>query len=617
MKIPSIESQIYDAIEHIEKKSKKRTDLERICKFVVNENSGLSKHDAVETLSRMHKDGLLKLKQYDDGPASYKINKSCKETNKSCEGNKVQGEAKEGENERGNEQSISKSDEDTENELESEDYEISEGDDELESVEGEIVDKPTLQDSFLEFLDGVRTPEKISTNGCPEFSIFDRKTPNDECNGLKDHAAKAKSIDAQSPPPPYRAHSASEFSSFADVMGKMADTLNNHIEMLRDEKILNRMLRNTIEILRDDHGYKDTRIKELETIIDFIGKSSQVKVQPNLESLGSQQRSLENAQETCTLSPQEYSPETCSHQPAPEPPETQETQTTPSFESQLQAYVKAKREKYEEHLVKSKAEAMHSLKKPQEKEQGKNQNRKKGSKQNKGNLGKANSQSVNQSVHLDDKQPYSERVQPQQQQNQQQQQQQVQNSQSTSDKSQQPQQKDNLPPSQKGQSQQQGLWRPGTILIVGDSMLNGVEERKMPSNVKVRNFPGSTVKDMHDYVKPLLRKKPSHVILHVGTNDAVNSDSNAIVNQLINLKEYIENELPNSTVTLSLPMLRADNAKANKILVAVKNAIKKMSVDIINNDNIKRDHLGRLGLHLNFYGNTRFSANLLSKIKLI
>ena len=201
MQIPSIESQIYDAIEHIEKKSKKRTDLERICKFIVNKNSGLSKHDAVEILSRMHKDGLLKLNQYDDGPASYKINKNVKETNKSCEGNKVQGEAKEGENEREYEQSISTSEEDTENELEPEDYESSEGDDELERVEGEIVDKPTLQDSFLEFLDGVRTPEKISTNGCPEFSTFDRKTPNNECHGLKDHAAKARSIDAQSPLP--------------------------------------------------------------------------------------------------------------------------------------------------------------------------------------------------------------------------------------------------------------------------------------------------------------------------------------------------------------------------------------------------------------------------------
>ena len=50
MKIPSIESHICDAIEHIEKKSKKRTDLEQICKFVVNKNSGLSKDGAVETV---------------------------------------------------------------------------------------------------------------------------------------------------------------------------------------------------------------------------------------------------------------------------------------------------------------------------------------------------------------------------------------------------------------------------------------------------------------------------------------------------------------------------------------------------------------------------------------
>ena len=384
--------------------------------------------------------------------------------------------------------------------------------------------------------------------------------------------------------------------------------------MLRDEKILNRMLRNTIQILRDDNGYKATRIKELETIIGFMEKPSQVEIKTNLRS---QQRPLENAQEICTLSPQENSQEACTFQPAPQPPETQVTQITPSFESQLEAYVKAKREKYEEHLVKCKAEAMHSLKKPQGKERGKNQSRKKANKQNKGNLGKANSQLINQSANLDAKQPHGQCVQPQQQQDLQQQQQQVRNSQSSSDKSQQSQQGDNLPSSQKGQSQQQGLWRPGTILIVGDSMLNGVEERKMPSNVKVRNFPGSTVKDMHDYVKPLLRKKPSHVTLHVGTNDAVNSDSNSIVNQLINLKEYIENELPNSMVTLSLPMMRVDNTKANKVLVAVNNAIRKMSIDIMNNDNIKREHLGRLGLHLNFYGNTKFSANLLSKIKLI
>ena len=197
-----------------------------------NENSGLRKHDAVDILSRMHKDGLLKLKRYDDGPASHKINKSNKETYKSCEENIVHAKAKDGENEQEYEQSISTSNEDAENELDSEDCESSEGDIsgniDLESVEGETVDKPTLQDSFLEFLDSVPTPEKISTNGWPDFSTFDKKPPNNACHGLKDHTAKAKSIDAQFPPP-NRAQSASEFSSFAEVMGKMADTLNNHI----------------------------------------------------------------------------------------------------------------------------------------------------------------------------------------------------------------------------------------------------------------------------------------------------------------------------------------------------------------------------------------------------
>ena len=140
-----------------------------------------------------------------------------------------------------------------------------------------------------------------------------------------------------------------------------------------------------------------------------------------------------------------------------------------------------------------------------------------------------------------------------------------------------------------------------------------VEERKLSSSVKVRNFPDSTVRDMYDYVKPILRKRPSHVLLHVGTNDAVNSDSGAIVSQLINLKEYIESELPDSKVTLSLPIMRVDNMKANKILAAVKNT----SIDTLNNDNIKRDHLGRVGLHLNFHGTAKFAANLLSKIKSI
>ena len=51
-------------------------------------------------------------------------------------------------------------------------------------------------------------------------------------------------------------------------------------------------------------------------------------------------------------------------------------------------------------------------------------------------------------------------------------------------------------------------WKKGTTLIVGDSMLAGMEEKRKTGNrsVKVRIFPGATTHDIYDYLKPLLKK---------------------------------------------------------------------------------------------------------------
>ena len=74
----------------------------------------------------------------------------------------------------------------------------------------------------------------------------------------------------------------------------------------------------------------------------------------------------------------------------------------------------------------------------------------------------------------------------------------------------------------------QGLYPSGTTVIVGDSIINGVIEEKINKKdrlVKVRNFPGATVADMEHYLIPIIQKKPSNIILHVGTNDAKNLPS--------------------------------------------------------------------------------------------
>ena len=50
-------------------------------------------------------------------------------------------------------------------------------------------------------------------------------------------------------------------------------------------------------------------------------------------------------------------------------------------------------------------------------------------------------------------------------------------------------------------------WPKGTTLVVGDSMIQGIEENKLKRyKAKIRSFPGSTIDDLYDYIKPLLKK---------------------------------------------------------------------------------------------------------------
>lgn len=71
-------------------------------------------------------------------------------------------------------------------------------------------------------------------------------------------------------------------------------------------------------------------------------------------------------------------------------------------------------------------------------------------------------------------------------------------------------------------------WPKDTILITGDSIISGLREHKFVGlgNKKVRSFPGATILDMKDHIKPLIRKKPSKIILHISTNNACDLNSN-------------------------------------------------------------------------------------------
>ena len=106
----------------------------------------------------------------------------------------------------------------------------------------------------------------------------------------------------------------------------------------------------------------------------------------------------------------------------------------------------------------------------------------------------------------------------------------------------------------------------GTKLIAEDSMLHEIDEDRLsgakPNSVKVRIFRGATIDDMKDFLKPYLKRSPTNIILHVGTNNSINDSSSVILNKLLSLKNFIHTELPESNVILSNIIDRSDNGIA-------------------------------------------------------
>ena len=70
----------------------------------------------------------------------------------------------------------------------------------------------------------------------------------------------------------------------------------------------------------------------------------------------------------------------------------------------------------------------------------------------------------------------------------------------------------------------------------------GIREKLLKTdkhNVKVRFFRSGTIEEMEDDIKPILRREPDYIILHVGTNNATNLTVRDILDKLLRLKSTI------------------------------------------------------------------------------
>ena len=63
---------------------------------------------------------------------------------------------------------------------------------------------------------------------------------------------------------------------------------------------------------------------------------------------------------------------------------------------------------------------------------------------------------------------------------------------------------------------------------------------------------------MEDYLKPVIRKEPESIVLHIGTNDLNKLSPEQIADSITNLRIQISEESPNTTIVISSILLRAD-----------------------------------------------------------
>ena len=137
-------------------------------------------------------------------------------------------------------------------------------------------------------------------------------------------------------------------------------------------------------------------------------------------------------------------------------------------------------------------------------------------------------------------------------------------------------------------------------------MLNNINERTLSKRytTKVGCFRGSTVSDLRDYIKPLLRKKPDKIRLVIGTNDIQNEAEADVLKGIKSLMDMILNELPDCNVAVSEIIKRVGKSVAtiNRKINQFNSGLKSMNVDILRQQNILPDHINQGGLHLNRNG---------------
>jgi hypothetical protein len=91
--------------------------------------------------------------------------------------------------------------------------------------------------------------------------------------------------------------------------------------------------------------------------------------------------------------------------------------------------------------------------------------------------------------------------------------------------------------------------------------------------VLVKSFGGANISDMEDCLKPIIRKEPANLILHVATNDIRKSlTTHQSAEGIVNLGIQISQDSPSTNITISGILPRTDKPNLQEKLSLLRRA---------------------------------------------
>ena len=138
--------------------------------------------------------------------------------------------------------------------------------------------------------------------------------------------------------------------------------------------------------------------------------------------------------------------------------------------------------------------------------------------------------------------------------------------------------------------------------------------------VYVKSFPGATVEDMVDYVRPTMKRCPDLIVLHAGTNNLRDEGPARQIAENV-MKLALDMKVESNDVMVSGLITRTDDEDLNLKLMEVNKILeaecKRYSLCFIDNRNISAtQHLNGGGLHLNYQGTIVLASNFIDHIKI-